>query len=229
MKKSIVTGLMLTLLLVGCGNDKSVFVENTSQDVELLYNSDTDDSMVDAVKIDTSSDGDNSDAINILMAADPKNNANLLHFDEKLKPGSFDESDYKLVVDEIEINLGEDFLEKQEKVGKARIEKSKACLESGYDIDYFYNNDKLVVYTVVKDSKQIVFNIEIRDDKCTTSKGAKIGETTKDNIYEMYGMPSDHSGKIFKYILSDKKFSLEFSFDENGILDGIDYVDNSIS
>ncbi len=229
MKKSIVVLVILTAFLTGCSKgDRSAFVENTSMDVELLYNSDSEEQIVDAIKIDTSDNGDNSELLNISLSADPKNNADALHFSEDLKAGSFDENDYSITIDNVDIKLGEDFLPDYEKLGKARIEKSKACLEAGYDIDYFYDNDKLVVYTMVKNSKQLIFNIEIRDSKYTTSKGAKIGESTKDNIYEMYGMPTDHSGTVFKYVLSDKKYSIDFTFDKNGVLEGIDYIDTSV-
>ncbi len=208
--------------------NKSAFIENTSQDVELLYNSDEDVQKVDAIKIDTSADGDNTDLVNISLAADPKDYANALHFSDELTPGSFDESDYVITISGEKVTLGDNFLEKYEKIGAPRVEKSKACLEQGYDIDYYYDDDKLVVFTMVNASKQLIFNIEIRDGKYVTSKGAKVGKSTKDDIYVMYGMPTDHSSTMFKYVLSEKKYSLEFIFDAEGVLEGIDYVDNAV-
>jgi len=230
MKKIIVLGIVLSVFITGCSySNDSGFVENTSQDVKLLYNSETDEQLMGAIKIDTSEAGDNAEALNISLSADPKENANILRFSDDLTAGSFEESDLRITIEGIEFTLGDDFLPKYEKIGKARIEKSKACLESGYDIDYFYNNDKLAVYTMVNDSKQVVFNIEIKDSKYSTTKGAKVGETTKDDIYEMYGMPTDHSGKIFRYVLTEKKYSLEFAFNAEGVLESIDLIDNSVS
>lgn len=230
MKKRFFLGIIMFIFLTGCTNySNQAFIENSSQDVNLLYNSEDGEQIVGAIKIDTSSDGDNSEALDISLSADPKANADALRFSDDLKPGSFEESDLKISIEGIEITLGDNFLNKYEKLGKPRIEKSKACLEDGYDIDYFYNNDKLVVYTMVNDSKQLIFNIEITDGKYLTTKGAKVGESTKDDIYEMYGMPTDHSGKIFRYVLSEKKCSLEFAFNSEGILESIDYVDTSVS
>lgn len=229
MKKNILLGVMaLTLALSGCaGSNDSEFIVNTSQDVELISNSDT-EATTDAIKLDTSKSGDNEQLLNISVAADPKNNANMLKFSDDLNPGEFDESDYMISLNGVTVALGDDFAVNSEKVGTPRIEKSKACLESGYDTDYYYDDDQLVVFTLVDNSKQIVFNIEIHDDKYTTTKGAKIGESSKDDIYEMYGMPTDYSGAVFKYELEDKQYSLEFGFDESGILDSIDYIDNSV-
>lgn len=230
MKKSIIAGMLIfTAMLAGCtSGDKTAFIENTSQDVRLLYDVDSESQRVDAVKIDTSGNGSEDNLASISLSADPKNNADALHFSDELKPGSFDENDYSIVVKEVSISLGEDFLINYQKVGTPKIEKSKACLESGYDIDYYYDNDKLVIYTMVKGSKQLIFNIEIRDGKYETSKGAKVGKSTRDDIYEMYGMPTDHSGTMFKYELSDSKYSLDFTFNEDGILEGIDYIDNAV-
>lgn len=227
MKKKLLFGsILLAIALSGCTQKNSDdFIVNTSQDVELLYNEEVTSG---AIKIDTSGKGDNEALASISVAADPKNNASILKFSDDLTPGSFDISDYKLTVNGVSVGLGQDFTADSEKVGSPRIEKSKACLESGYDTDYYYDDDKFVVYTLVNDSKQIVFDIEIRDGKYTTLKGAKVGESTKDDLYEMYGMPSDYSGVMFRYFLEDEEYSLEFTFDDNGVVEAIDYIDNSV-
>lgn len=219
----------MSLLLTGCTTgDRSAFIENTSQDVVLLYNPASEGPDTDAVRIDTSANGDNSQSVDISLAANPKDYANSLHFSDELTPGSFDESDYRVLINSVDVGLGDDFLQCYEKIGTPKIEKSKACLEQGYDIDYYYDDDKLVFFTMVKDSKQLIFNIEIRSDRYFTTKGARIGRSTKDNIYELYGMPTDYSGTMFKYVLKDKQYSLEFIFDADGVLEGIDYIDNSV-
>lgn len=226
MKRNVMLGgLAVAIMLSGCTQNSSTFIVNENQDVELLVNSEDE---VGAIKIDTSADGDNDELLSVSLAADPKNKANVLKFSDDLTPGSYDESDYLISLNGVEVGLGDDFSTKSEKVGTARIEKSKACLEAGYDTDYYYDDDTLIVFTLVNGSKQIVFNIEILDSQYSTSKGAKVGESSKDDIYEMYGMPTDYSGVIFKYELEDKEYSLEFSFDEEGIVESIDYIDNSV-
>ena len=225
MKKSVlVAGAFMALMLLGCEKNNENFIVNTSQDVELINNVET---ATSAIKIDTSKDGDASIS-GISTSVDPSQRIASLHFSDELTPGSLEEDDFKIDLNGVKVGLAEDFTANSTKVGEARIEKSKACLEAGYDTDYYYDDDQLVVYTLVNGDKQLVFDIEIRDSKYKTSKGATVGESTRDDLYEMYGMPTDYSNATFQYTMDDGGFSLDFSFDADGILESIDIIDYSV-
>lgn len=159
--------LLIMGYLVGCGRDNS-FIVNSTQDVSLINNTEAASS---AIKMDTSGDGDNSEALAMAAVSDTSARKDKLRFSDDLEPGQFDISDFTIKLNGEEVALATDYLGKADKVGQAREEKSKACLEAGYDIDYYYDDDSLVVYTLVSDEKQIVFNIEIRSDKYPTTKG----------------------------------------------------------
>lgn len=224
-RSKVILGIALMAVgLMGCGRDNS-YIINTNQDVQLISSS---ENAAYAIKIDTSGNGDNSEALQMAAVNDPSARKDKLKFSDDLVAGSFDEKDFTITLNGVEVSLASDFLDKVDKVGKAREEKSKACLESGYDTDYYYDNDDLVIYTIVDGGKQIVFNIEIHSDKYPTSKGAKVGVTTRDDLYEMYGMPTDHGAAMFSYALKEKEYSLNFNFDGDGKLESIDIVDNSV-
>ncbi len=231
MKRKFILGVLnsISMLLVmgcvtGCGRDTS-FIINTNQDVTLINNTEATSS---AIKMDTSADGDNADALMMAAVSDTSARKDKLHFSDDLVPGQFEMKDFTVELNGIEVALATDYLGKVDKVGQAREEKSKACLEAGYDTDYYYDDDTLVVYTLVSDSKQIVFNIEILSDKYPTSKGATVGKTTRDDLYEMYGMPSDYGAAMFAYMVDGSDFRMNFNFDDEGLLSSIDIVDNSV-
>lgn len=216
--------LLIMGYLVGCGRDNS-FIVNSTQDVSLVNNA---EAAASAIKMDTSGDGDNSEALAMAAVSDTSARKGKLRFSDDLEPGQFDTSDFTIKLNGEEVALATDYLGKAEKVGQAREEKSKACLEAGYDIDYYYDDDSLVVYTLVSDEKQIVFNIEIRSDKYPTTKGATVGKTTRDDLYEMYGMPNDYGAAMFAYMVEGSEFRMNFNFNDDGVVESIDIVDNSV-
>lgn len=216
--------LLIMGCIVGCGRDNSFIVKST-QDVSLVNNTEAASS---AIKMDTSGDGDNSEALAMAAVSDTSARKDKLRFSDELEPGQFDTSDFTIKLNGEEVALATDYLGKAEKVGQAREEKSKACLEAGYDIDYYYDDDSLVVYTLVSDEKQIVFNIEIRSDKYPTTKGATVGKTTRDDLYEMYGMPNDYGAAMFAYMVEGSEFRMNFNFNDDGVVESIDIVDNSV-
>ena len=216
--------LLIMSCIAGCGRDNS-FIVNSTQDVSLINNTEAASS---AIKMDTSGDGDNSEALAMAAVSDTSARKDKLRFSDDLEPGQFDISDFTIKLNGEEVALATDYLGKADKVGQAREEKSKACLEAGYDIDYYYDDDSLVVYTLVSDEKQIVFNIEIRSDKYPTTKGATVGKTTRDDLYEMYGMPNDYGAAMFAYMVEDSEFRMNFNFNDDGIVESIDIVDNSV-
>lgn len=216
--------LLIMGYLAGCGRDNS-FIVNSTQDVSLINNTEAASS---AIKMDTSGDGDNSEALAMAAVSDTSARKDKLRFSDDLEPGQFDISDFTIKLNGEEVALATDYLGKAEKVGQAREEKSKACLEAGYDIDYYYDDDSLVVYTLVSDEKQIVFNIEIRSDKYPTTKGATVGKTTRDDLYEMYGMPNDYGAAMFAYMVEGSEFRMNFNFNDDGVVESIDIVDNSV-
>ena len=216
--------LLIMGYLAGCGRDNS-FIVNSTQDVSLINNTEAASS---AIKMDTSGDGDNSEALAMAAVSDTSARKDKLRFSDDLEPGQFDTSDFTIKLNGEEVALATDYLGKAEKVGQAREEKSKACLEAGYDIDYYYDDDSLVVYTLVSDEKQIVFNIEIRSDKYPTTKGATVGKTTRDDLYEMYGMPNDYGAAMFAYMVEGSEFRMNFNFNDDGVVESIDIVDNSV-
>lgn len=216
--------LLIMGYLVGCGRDNS-FIVNSTQDVSLINNTEAASS---AIKMDTSGDGDNSEALAMAAVSDTSARKDKLRFSDDLEPGQFDISDFTIKLNGEVVALATDYLGKADKVGQAREEKSKACLEAGYDIDYYYDDDSLVVYTLVSDEKQIVFNIEIKSDKYPTTKGATVGKTTRDDLYEMYGMPNDYGAAMFAYMVEGSEFRMNFNFNDDGVVESIDIVDNSV-
>lgn len=220
-----ITGSLLIIgSMAGCGRDNS-FIVNSNQDVQLVIKN---EATVSAIKMDTSGNGDNSEAIKMSTVSDTSGRKDKLRFSSDLIPGQFEMSDFTVELNGEEVALASDYLNKVDKVGQAREEKSKACLESGYDTDYYYDDDKLVIYTLVSEGKQIVFNIEIHTEKYPTSKGATVGKSTRDDLYEMYGMPTDYGAAMFAYSVDGSDFCMNFNFDEDGVLASIDIVDNSV-
>jgi hypothetical protein len=139
--------------------------------------------------------------------------------------GTVAASDMVITVNSIDIKTGIDFTSYINKVGSnVNIEEGQACLEGGFDTNYYYG-DTLSVYTIASGGKQIVYDVYTTTTGYSTAKGIKIGTSTKDDVYKAYGDPSSSHPTNDVYTVGDISLSFEY---EDGIVSGIDVCDTSI-
>ncbi len=144
---------------------------------------------------------------------------------ESSKTGSVSASDFTVSLNGNKLSCGDDFLPFVDKMGIiAKIEEGQACLEGGYDTNYYYS-DVLAVYTIAKDGKQLIYDIYITGSDYPSAKGVKTGTTTKDEVRSLYGEPSSTLPAADKYELGTKTLSLEY---KGGVVSGIDISDSSV-
>ena len=75
--------------------------------------------------------------------------------------GTVAASEAVLIAEGISLEIGEDFLPYVNELGEAPvIMEGQACLEGGYDTNYYYG-EELAIYTYAKDGKQIIYDIYI--------------------------------------------------------------------
>lgn len=120
--------------------------------------------------------------------------------------GSFSVGDCVLLVGDITIRPGMNYSGYEEKAGKIidRME-GVACLSSGYDINYYYDN--FSICTISKDDMQIVYNADFTGGDVTTSKGIRIGSTVHELI-EAYGEPKEED--LFHCVYEAEKQRIAF-------------------
>ena len=135
--------------------------------------------------------------------------------------------DCKIVAAGVTLEIGADFLPNVDVIGEARIEEGQACLEGGYDTNYYYG-DSLAIYTYAKDGKQIIYDIYITGAEYTTSKGAKVGQTTKDEIHEIYGAATTSFPTSERYQVEGSDIVITFVFADN-VLESIDILDSGVN
>ncbi len=136
------------------------------------------------------------------------------------------ESDLKVSLNGNKLTVGDDFLPYVEKMGtKARIVEGQACLEGGYDTNYYYG-EELAVFTVAKDGKQIIYDIYITSGKYPAAKGVTVGKTSKDEVRELYGDPASSRPASDSFTVSGSKgITVEYDGDT---VSGISINDSSI-
>ncbi len=141
--------------------------------------------------------------------------------------GKFEEDDAAIMINGVVLRLGADFLPYVDKIGEAEIVEGQACLEGGYDTNYYYGGEELVVYTLAEDGKQIIYDIYITTADYKTGKGAEVGKTTPEELTEMYGDPDENRFSTYEYRLGDTVVS--FSFTEDDVLESIDIIDEGVT
>lgn len=142
--------------------------------------------------------------------------------------GKFESSDYSITINGIKLAVGDNFTPNIEKVGSnPEIVEGQACLDGGYDTNYFYG-DELAVYTYAQDGKQIIYDIYITSSDYPTAKGATVGVTTKEDVYKMYGTPMKSLPSADRYYLSGNDNMLIFSY-SSGVVESIDIVNTGMN
>ncbi|MCR5848359.1 MAG: hypothetical protein K6G75_09620 [Lachnospiraceae bacterium] len=119
------------------------------------------------------------------------------------------------------INIGDDFTSTAEKIGEYEAEEGQACLDDGYDTNYYYGDEDLIVYTYAGNGKQIVYGIYASKPGYKTSDKIEIGTTVKDDIYELYGDANESFGTTWVYYVTDKDTKLSIEFDKNDTVKSI--------
>ncbi|MBR6275172.1 MAG: hypothetical protein IKR27_09225 [Lachnospiraceae bacterium] len=140
--------------------------------------------------------------------------------DDKPADGSFSEADLYVTLNGNRLTGGDDFLTYVDKMGKkARIEEGQACLEGGYDTNYYYDPD-LTVYTIAKGGKQLIYDIYITGEAFPNDRGVTVGKTTREEIGRLYGEPSSEHPAADDYVNGKNTLSFEY---ENDVVSGITY------
>ena len=140
--------------------------------------------------------------------------------DNKPADGSFSEADLYVTLNGNRLTGGDDFLPYVDKMGKkARIEEGQACLEGGYDTNYYYDSD-LTVYTIAKDGKQLIYDIYITGEAFPNDRGVTVGKTTREEVGRLYGTPSSEHPAADDYVNGKNTLSFEY---ENDVVSGITY------
>lgn len=147
---------------------------------------------------------------------------------ETEKDKTFGVSDATLTVAGISLEIGMDFLPYIDKLGeKPVIMEGQACLESGYDTNYYYG-DELAVYTYAKDGKQIIYDIYITGGEYVLNKGAQVGVTTREQLSELYGKATKSFLATEAYVLEETNIQVSFLF-EDTVLTAIDILDSAVN
>lgn len=142
--------------------------------------------------------------------------------------GTFGASDAMLTAAGISLEIGADFLPYVNELGEAPvIMEGQACLEGGYDTNYYYG-DELAIYTYAKDGKQIIYDIYITGSRYVLNKGAQVGVTTRERLSELYGEPTNSFPAAEVYALAGTDIRVSFQF-ENDVLSAIDILDSAVN
>ena len=146
--------------------------------------------------------------------------------DKKPADGSFSDEDFSVSLNNNRLSCGDDFLPYVDKMGKkARTEQGQACLEGGYDTNYYYDSD-LTVFTIAKGGKQIIYDIYITGAAFPNDRGVTVGKTTREEVCRIYGTPSSELPAADNYVSGKKMLSFEY---ENDVVTGIAYSDTSVN
>ncbi len=143
--------------------------------------------------------------------------------------GKFTADDATITVNGVVIRIGDDFLPNYEKVGDAEVVEGQACLDGGYDTNYYYGGEEFVVFTVAEDGKQIIYDIYITSPEYKTNKGAEVGKTTAEELLDMYGFANDSYFGTYEYKLEGTDIVASFTFDDSDILESIDIIDEGVT
>ena len=151
--------------------------------------------------------------------------------DPPTESGTFTADDCTVTVAGVKLSIGMDFAPHIDTLGGAlgapEIVEGQACLDGGYDTNYYYG-DSIAVYTLAQDGKQVIYDIYITGTELATDKGARVGETTKDKLVELYGEPTDSAKTIVSYRLDGAAVSVSFEF-ESDVLVSIDILNEEVN
>lgn len=122
------------------------------------------------------------------------------------------------------ITIDKDFLPDVDTVGTADIQQGEACLEGGYDTNYYYGGEELVVYTVAKEGQQLVYDIYVTGSNYETAKGIKVGSSSRDDVVAAYGNPSSEMASSYIYGVNNGAIQAQFDFGTDDIVTAIDIL-----
>ncbi|MCQ2543962.1 MAG: hypothetical protein MJ126_07350 [Lachnospiraceae bacterium] len=125
----------------------------------------------------------------------------------------------------ITLLIGDDFKPNIDIVGEATIVEGQACLDDGFDTNYYYDDEAFVVYTYAQDGKQVIYNIYSESADYVTAKGIKVG-SSKEEVLSAYGEPNENVGSSFKYYVEKKDTILSFDFKNDDTVKAVDLLRN---
>ena len=232
MKKQMMYFLIagITLVMAGCGN---AAVETTAEsNTDLVIETEA-DAQTDVSGENVSEDSAEAETASaepaIELGVAPGEETTEVTDTVNVTAGSFSASDMEITISGVTLKIGDDFLPNVDTIGEAEIVEGQACLDGGYDTNYYYGGEELVVYTVAQSGKQVIYDIYIQSDAYATTKGATVGVTTKTDLYEMYGEPDSVIGATQKFTVDGGDTTMNFTFDSDGVLESIDIIDNSVN
>lgn len=218
-KKLLLAAILACVSMTACGNTLSPSeaaargVAPAGQEKAAVEAENTAETEGDAEVATTDEAGE--ETAEVILNADPSQTGNQVGL-------SLD--DLAVTAGDVVIKIDADFAPDIDKVGTATIEEGQACLEGGYDTNYYYGGEALVVYTLAKAGQQLVYDIYVSDAQYTTVKGATVGTSTKDDVKAMYGTPSEIVGNSFIYSLDGGVVTAQFEFDNSDLLKTIDIL-----
>ena len=134
--------------------------------------------------------------------------------------GTFSASDMKITLDGVFLQPGMDFKPYIDSMATApRIEEGMACIDDGYDTNYYYG-ELYAVYTLAGGSKQLIYDIYVTGKGYSDSCGVKVGTTTRAEVNAIYGTPTKVNPAADKYEISNEEY-MSFEY-EDDIVTAID-------
>ncbi len=222
MKKIICLLMALMLLLSGCaGNPREAgdFLSGSRMTVEAERTPSSESQTQPSGSETLPSGTEEASSAEILSLG--KTDAETSAEESREAQGSFDESDLCFTYRDTVLSIDADFGPLQETIDETpHIERGQACIGGGFDINYYYHNDELTVYTLGDTGAQIIYDIYLTGDGMRTDKGAVIGQTTRDQLEELYGKPSSVIAATDRYTL-DGRVVVSFTF-AGGVLASMD-------
>lgn len=207
MKKKILMAFAISAcVLCACGNTTTTEAESPAAATPET-----------TVETEAKTDEAESSDVQVVLGADPTAVAS-----ESTEGLSVD--DVAVVAGNVTIKLDQDFSADIEKVGEAEIVEGQACLDGGYDTNYYYGGEELAVYTIAEAGKQLPYDIYVTGSAYQTKLGATVGTTTKQDIEGMYGTCEEMRGNSYFYSIAGDYGTAQFEFDENDVLKSMDFI-----
>ena len=127
--------------------------------------------------------------------------------------GTFKSDDCAVVVGKVTGRPHMDFSGMENDAGTV-VEKleGQSCLDSGYDINYYYNGYN--IDTITKDGKQLVYMAVFSGGGAKTLRNIGIGASVSD-VLAAYGEPTEDSGVSLAYV--DGEIQLMFYLDDDTV------------
>ncbi len=242
--KAILLALLLAVLLSFCAcdnGDSAQESDDEGQEITINAGVDGTDAQTDKAGTDETSIDETNDETSIDETETPESSNVPVETNEPpvtdepvddspSKIGEFSAADMKIEFAGVTLSIGDNFLDFMDEIakteGEPRIEEGQACLEGGYDTNYYYG-EEFSVYTYAEGGKQIIYDIYVTRVGFTTAKGAVIGKTTRAEIAKLYGEPTTERPVLDEYMTDDSNVSLSFTYADD-VLESIDVLDTGV-